>query len=142
MRKQARVFISGLFFVIGATAGGCAGSVSEFRMNRADNVIDADGELAVREEKNGNTEVLVEVENLPPASKFRQNASTYVVWAQEPGGGMAFNLGALGVGNNGRGEMESLTPMKKFDIYITAEAMAEARAPSGDRALWASVARK
>ena len=121
-------------------AAGCTSQGSQFPMNRADTVAAAGAELEVREERNGNTQVAVAVENLPPPGKFRESATTYVVWAQEPGGGYAHNLGALGVGQNGRGAMESLTPMKSFDIYITAEALPEAKAPSGTRALWASVA--
>ena len=123
-------------------AGGCASMASELTMNRAERVQQADAQLELREESNGNTEVAVEVSNLPPAGEFRENATVYVVWVQEPGGGLAHNLGALAVGRSGRGGMESLTPLRKFDIYITAETVAEARAPSGNRALWASVAQE
>lgn len=125
-----------------ALLAGCASKASELSMNRADLVPGADAQLELREERNGNTEVAVEVSNLPPAGEFRENATVYVVWVQEPGGGMAHNLGALSVGRSGRAVMESLTPLRKFDIYITAETVAEARTPSGNRALWASVAQE
>ena len=140
--SAARSVHAVLWLLAAAMAGGCASTASEFSMNRADNVQKANAQLELREESNGNTEVAVEVSNLPPAGEFRENATVYVVWVQEPGGGMAHNLGALAVGHGGRGGMESLTPLRKFDIYITAETVAEARAPSGNRALWASVAQE
>jgi hypothetical protein len=127
---------------VGVFAVGCAGSRSEFQLNRAEPVLGAEAELELSEEANGNTEVGLEVRNLRPASELRENAKTYVVWAQDPLGGEAFNLGALDVGSSGRGELESLTPLKKFDLFVTAEPTAAAVRPSGERAMWASVAQQ
>lgn len=123
-------------------AVGCAGSASELTMNRSGAVQAAEAEVLLSEEGNGNTEVRVQVENLPPANELSESAETYVVWAQDPESGEAHNLGALEVGKNGRGEMETLTPLKRFDIYITAEPISSAKTPTGERALWASVAQQ
>lgn len=127
---------------LGIFAAGCASSGSELTMNRSGAVQDAEAEIKLREESNGNTEVRLQVQRLPKASELNEKAETYVVWAQAPEGGEVFNLGALDVGDNGRGEMETLTPLKKFDLYITAEPIASAKTPTGNRALWASVAQQ
>ncbi len=141
-QRHRKALLYFAFFLAAFLVEGCASPGTEFEMNRAFRWPEAQGKLAVQEEKNGNTIVRLSVSNAPLVEDFRESAKIYVVWAQEPGGGRAFNLGALNVETGGKGTIESLTPLSAFDIYLTAEGEAEARMPSGNRLLWASVAKK
>jgi hypothetical protein len=57
-------------------------------------------------------------------------ARVYVVWATElQTGSPTRNLGALRVEDNLNGKLETLTPLRNFDVLITAEPQATVDVP-------------
>lgn len=137
MRSIYKHFIS-----VGLTAAtmlaGCS-RATVAPMAHSDQFPAAVGEVKVDQEKNGNSAVKVEVKHLAPTTELKNDTQTYVVWAQDPNGGSPANLGALRVNENREGTLQATTPLKQFDLFITAEPQATVTAPTGVRALWVNV---
>lgn len=64
--------------------------------------------------------------------------TVYLVWFQERGS-EPLNQGALKPDNKLKGTFRGVTPMKSFDLLVTAESDASAKAPSGVQVLRASI---
>ncbi len=121
----------------------------------------AQGEVATETTKDGKTQVKVMVKHLAPPDKITQGATTYVVWTRPIGvpaaegegavsiperqesGNMtetgAYNLGGLKVSKDLDGELETVTPFKSFELFITAEPSPAITQPKGERILWAAI---
>ena len=82
-----------------------------------------------RDKDNGNTRLDIKVQHLAKPSSLTPPASTYLVWAR-PRGGTAVKLGAIGVGDDLKGELKTVTVLKDFELLITAEQSETAPAPS------------
>jgi hypothetical protein len=98
----------------------------------------AKGDVETGTDKNGNTEVTIKVENLAMPTSLRHPAQTYVVWIQAPGQ-QPQNVGKLDVGGNLKGEFKTVTPLKNFEIFGTAESNALVQSPTGERIFHATV---
>jgi len=48
------------------------------------------------------------------------------------------NLGVLSVGEDQEGKLETSTPFKSFEVFVTAEKDAQVTASRGERVLWAT----
>jgi len=124
--------------LVGALAFGGCGTMNRgeqtWTMATAEKVPAATGKVKVKNEKDGNTRVKVEVAHLAqPAEAFDQ-ASTYVVWLK-PQTGDAQNVGVLKLDKNLKGELETRTAFKTFEVMVTAEQDANATSPSGHSVL-------
>ena len=98
----------------------------------------ARGQVDVGQDKNGNTKVELEVEHLAAPDNLTPPRSVYVVWFQERES-EPLNQGALKPNKKLKATFKSVTPMKSFDVLVTAESDASARTPSGVEVLRASV---
>ena len=102
----------------------------------------AQGEVKVGKADNDNTNVHVRVKHLTPPEKIDPKASAYVVWARPSGQqNRAFNLGALKVDKDLEGGLETVTPFKTFQVFITPEPSSEVVDPAGQPLLWTNVSR-
>lgn len=135
--------IAALLLSFSIAAVGC-GKTTEPRgplqMVSSDPSAAAQGKVHVTEATNGNAELYVEVHHVPKADKASPGATTYVVWAH-PSGGEPMNLGALKVNDDLSGSLRTLTPMKHFDVMVTAEPSPAATKPSTVPVLTARVER-
>ncbi len=118
--------------LIGSLAiGGCASMKEQtWTMSTTEKVPAAIGKVKVASEKDGNTKVKVEVQHLAKPEAAFENASTYVVWLK-PVEGEAQNVGVLSVGKDLKGELETKTAFKSFEVIVTAEKDANVMAPTG-----------
>ena len=100
----------------------------------------AQAKVNLKQAEGGNTEINLEAAHLAPASKVRDDASSYVVWV-EPlnGSGPPQNVGALPVDKDLEAELKAITPLKDFQIYVTPEPSGDAVHPSGPKVLAAVV---
>jgi hypothetical protein len=99
----------------------------------------ATGDVTTSRGENDNTEVKVEVEHLAPPQEIARGASVYIVWAKPRSQEPPQNLGALTVGDDRKGKLETKTPLKQFDVVVTPESSATAAEPTGDPVMRASV---
>jgi hypothetical protein len=123
--------------LVGALAlGGGCGTMDSMRgeqtwtMSTTDKIPSAVGKVKVAKTKEGNTKVKVEVAHLAQPDAAFDHASTYVVWLK-PQSGAAQNVGVLNVGKDLKGELETQTAFKNFEVLVTAERSANVMTPAG-----------
>jgi hypothetical protein len=119
--------------LVGALAfGGCGtmGHEQTWTMSTTERIPSAAGKVKVKSEKDGNARVKVEVAHLAPPDQAFDRASTYVVWLK-PEAGDPQNVGVLRVDKKLKGELETRTAFKDFQVIVTAERDPNTTAPSG-----------
>lgn len=89
----------------------------------------AEGKVITNVDRNGNTEVEVQVKHLANAGKLTPAKQAYVVWVQGRGKDPE-PLGILRVNENLEGSVKATTTYKTFDIFLTAENNMQPDAPS------------
>lgn len=116
---------------------GCATKVP---LSSSADIPAARGEVKLDRTDQGNTKVEVTVKHLAEPAQVQQGATTYVVWAA-PRDAFATpqSLGALRVGDDLEGKLETTTPLRAFDLFITAEPSASVPQPSGNRLMWSQI---
>lgn len=129
-----------LMLPLGSTA--CArSSVQKVPMTVSSEIPAAEGTVKTSRTDNDNTAIDLEVRHLAPPDRVKQGATTYVVWARPSGTDKVQNLGALQVDDNLDGKLETVTPLRRFEVFITAESDPAASSPSGKELLSTSVER-
>jgi hypothetical protein len=136
MRKSWMMAIA-----LGCTAmtAGCHASTPAVRMVASGDVPAAQGPVKAKSTHNGNTALEVEVRHLALPERVNAGATTYVVWARGLGEAEFHNLGALRVDADLRGTLKTVTPLRTFDVMITAEPSPTAMFPSRRKLLTASI---
>lgn len=117
-------------------AAGCAAKT--YHLTTSPTVPAAAGKVQVTTDKNGNETVKLEAEHLAKPASLTPPRSTYVVWIQRPGNDPE-NQGQMKVGDNLKGNFQTVTPYKNFDIFVTAEQDGSVKTPSGEPVLRATV---
>jgi len=94
----------------------------------------ADGKLvATVHEDQHQTEVELEVSNLPPPDRVAEGATDYVGWARKNANAVWARLGSLKYDSSDRGGMmKGSFPETSFDFQVTAEKAALAASPSSE----------
>lgn len=121
-----------LFLCVCLSLAACGAKQSEpFRFGPSPVTPAAMGEVATSSGPNGNTKLTVDVRHLAPPDRISPGARVYVVWATDlRTGAVATNLGALRVDEALSGRLESVTPLRTFDLEITAEETPTVATPS------------
>jgi hypothetical protein len=101
-----------------------------FKLKNASIVPGAAGEVKTGKDKNGNTKFSVAVKHLADPKQLTPPKSVYIVWIQSKDG-RPESQGMLKVNKNLEGKLESTTPNKLFDLWVTAEDDATIKSPSG-----------
>lgn len=121
----------------------------------------AQGEIATKTTNDQNTQVKIKVKHLAPPESIAQGATTYVVWVRPLGMPVAqgertgdyperqesqsgnevgvYNLGGMKISKDLDGELNTTTPFRAFELFITAESSSAVTAPNGERVLWATI---
>jgi hypothetical protein len=107
-------------------------------MTAASIVPGARAEVAISKDKNGNTKLKMTVQHLANLENLTPRASAYVVWLRERGGNSE-NQGQLKMDKNLKATFETVTPLKSFDVLVTAEQDFRAKGPSGPEVLKATI---
>jgi hypothetical protein len=139
----------------GVASLGCSRGASRYPLVSSPNTPAAQGSYQVKSEPNGNTRLAIQVRYLAPPARITSTATTYVAWivpttaaAGEPaptGPGeplddqRPINVGAIEVGDDLEGKLETTTPFRKFDIMITPEPSPVALRPTNTPVLTARV---
>jgi hypothetical protein len=101
----------------------------------------AEGKVITGTDRNGNTEIDVQVKHMATPESLTPAQQGYVVWVQ-PRGKPPEALGSLRVNNDLEGSLKATTPYKDFDIFVTAESLPKPKTPSGMVILKGTVERK
>jgi len=100
-----------------------------YPMTSAPIVPGAKADVDISKDQNGNTKLKMKVEHLANAENLTPPAAGYVIWLRERDGS-AENQGQLKVGKNLEATFETVTPLKNFDVFVTAEQDLKTKAPS------------
>lgn len=101
----------------------------------------AEGKVVTSTDRNGNTEVEVQVKHLAGADKLTPPRQAYLVWVQ-PRDKQPELLGVLRVNENLEGSLKGTTPYKDFDISVTGEDNLNPEKPSDMVVLKGTIERK
>lgn len=113
-------------------------SAKKYPLTADKSVPAARGQVDVGHDKNGNTKVEITVEHLAAPENLTPPRTAYVVWIQERGAEPR-NQGSLRPNKNLKATFKSVTPLKSFDVFVSAESDLNAKAPSGTEVLRASI---
>jgi hypothetical protein len=114
------------------------GWAKNYHMSATKIVPGAAAEVSVEKAKNGNAQVEVNVKHLAKPGLLTPPANSYVVWFQETGS-PAQNQGELKIGSDLKGELKSTTSLNNFNVFVTGETDSQAKAPSDQMVLQATV---
>jgi len=125
----------GVLFLSGcALLGGGAGPA----MNSSPDIPAVQGQAKFGRAPNGNTSIDLTVKHLADPEKLTPPASTYVVWLRPNKDAAPQNIGALTVDKKLNGELNTVTALRSFDLFVTAESSGQVQAPAGQPLLWTS----
>jgi hypothetical protein len=135
MRLTVRSTILALSFAAFAVM-----AAHKIQLTAASIVPGARGAIEVGKDHNGNTEIKMAVQHLARPEDLSPPMSTYVVWLQEQGAN-AENEGQLEINKNLEASFRTVTPLKSFDLFVSAEPAATAKSPGGPEVLKANIRR-
>lgn len=118
----------------GAAALGCAARLGG-NLNRSAAVPAAEGEVRFRRTPNDNVAIALSIKHLRDPQTLEPPAWAYVAWIR-PKEGPALNIGALRVSRDQNGELQTVTQLRTFELFVTAEPTGEVEQPSGEPLLW------
>lgn len=101
----------------------------------------AEGKVVTSTDRNGNTEVEVQVKHVARPQALTPPRQSYLVWVQ-PRGMQPQLLGALRVNEDLEGSLKATTTYKDFDVLVTAEDNLKTETPSSTVILKGTVERK
>ena len=113
-------------------------AAKKYPMTAASMVPGARAEVEISKDKNGNTRLKMVVQHLANLENLTPRANAYVVWFQERGGSPE-NQGQLKMDKNLKAAFQTVTPLKSFDVIVTAEQDLRAKDPSGPEVLKATI---
>jgi len=107
------------------------GCIATWRLAGGPQAPAAEGVVKTKIGKNGNTQLQIRVRHLAPPDKVATDAHLYLVWVQgiTPETSLQ-NMGVLRVDKNLNGILETVTPLRRFDVIITPEAEATLQSPT------------
>jgi hypothetical protein len=116
----------GAALLLGLVLFGCSQTVALRETPEAPAAI---GQAKISTDDNNNTRIELKIEHLAPPQNLTPPKSVYVVWA-EPPDGKPINLGQVVVGQDRDASFETVTPLKVFRVFLTAEDRPLPDAPS------------
>ena len=135
-------FMIATLIVTGLATWSCAGS-NQLRLTSSPDIPGAQSTAKVSTTDNGNTQIDLVVEHLASPDRVDPGATTYIVWVRgNEAEAQSQNLGALKVDENEKGSISATTPLRSFNLYITAEASQLSTTPTGKTLLYTTVAMK
>ena len=113
-------------------------AAKKYPMTAASIVPGARAKVEISKDKNGNTRLTITVQHLANLENLTPRAAAYVVWLQGRGGNPE-NQGQLKMDKSLKATFETVTPLKNFDVFVTAEQDFRAKGPSGPEVLKATI---
>jgi hypothetical protein len=139
--KSNRLAIA-ILIVTGLAAASCAGP-KEAPMVSNSTIPAAESTVKVDTNENGNTTFELTVKHLALPQRVDPKATVYVVWLRGRDSAVrAQNMGALKVDDNLNGSYSGITPLRDFELFVTAEASVTGTSPTGQALLHTNVSAK
>ena len=129
MTTRARTSLA--TFALAALLVACAGG-KKVALEPTQAVAAAKGKVRAERTDSGNTKLDVEVQFLAPPGRVAPGSQVYVVWAQRDDKSAPQNIGALAVGSDRKGKLQTLTPLDRFEVFLTPEPVGGATEPTNE----------
>ncbi|HEX2329531.1 MAG TPA: hypothetical protein VHN74_12475 [Candidatus Angelobacter sp.] len=136
MRNRKLIILTLISFVLALAA-----AAREDKLTNTGTTPAAEGKVITGNDRNGNTEVEIQVKHMAAPQSLTPPRQTYLVWVQ-PRGQAPELLGALRINSDLEGSLKASTTYKDFDLLITAEDQLHVDQPSSTVVLKGSVQRK
>ncbi len=137
MKNLLRASGNGALLVLllsGVMTTACAATT--YQLGSSSETPAAQGKARLKNTKNGNVEIKLNVKHLAPPGRIVPGSEVFVVWVRGLApGAEAQNLGALKVDKNLNGKLTAVTAMSSFDLFITCEQSQTTLVPSGPELL-------
>jgi len=131
-----------MLLLTGLTAASCAGS-KDVRLTSSGDIPASASVVKMGTSDNGNTTFELKVEHLAPPERVDPAATVYVVWTRGRESGAAVqNMGALIVDDDLNGSYTGVTPLKEFELFVTAEPTLSNTSPTGKALLYTALPAK
>lgn len=108
------------------------------RLNASSVIPAAEGYAKFGSASNGNTSIDLTVKHLADPQKLTPPANNYVVWLRAGKDATAQNIGALTVDKELVGRLTTVTALRTFELFVTAESSGQVQQPTGQPLLWTS----
>jgi hypothetical protein len=105
-------------------------------MNVSPDIPAASGKVKFGKAGNGNTSIDLMVKYLADPQKLQPPGAVYVAWVSADKDSPAQNMGALMVNDRREGTLKTVTALRTFQLFVTAEASGQVQTPTGNRLLW------
>lgn len=139
---KRRLLAIAMLVLAGLTAASCAGS-KDIRLTSSGDIPAAASTVKTGINDNGNTTFELTVEHLALPERVDPAATVYVVWTRGRESGAAVqNMGALIVDDNLNGSFSGVTPLKEFELFVTAEPTLSNTSPTGKALLYTALPAK
>ena len=139
---KAHRFMIAMLIATGMAAFSCAGP-KQLRLTTSPDIPAAQGTATISTTDNANTKIDLAVEHLASPERVAPGTTVYIVWVRgNESGAQPQSLGALRVDENLKGSISAVTPLRAFDLYITAEPSQMSTVPTGKTLLSTTVAMK
>ena len=119
--------------VIAAALSAC-GTLGERRLSRSPEMTSAEGRVRFRTIGGEDTGIDLRVRHLSEPDGLMRPGYAYVAWVRQDETDAPRNVGALGLD----GQLRTTAPLRRFELFVTAEATSDASEPTGEPLLWAS----
>ena len=129
-----RIDIIAAAAVLMGTLAACA---SGPRLASAPALAKAKGSVAFEKTEDRGTEIILRVKNLAEPEGLNPPGYSYVAWVQSDRESPAHNVGALAVDDDLSGELNTVTPLRDFELFVTVEPASDVAQPTGPPLLWA-----
>lgn len=124
------------------TVSSCAGA-RQLQMTSSADIPAAASSVKVGTTDNGNTSIDLEVEHMASPDRVDPGATVYIVWVRgNEVDALPQNMGALRVDDHLKGSLSAVTPLRAFELYVTAESSQATTTPAGKTLLRTTVAMK
>jgi len=136
----AIVLFSGCTTVPHGDSKGGAPTTSTLSKNRK--IAGADGNITISSTTTNSNRLELNVKHVGALNRISPRAKNYIVWELPVGFSMKpQSLGPLKIDKNYTGRLNTVTPFRNFDIFITAEPALNPLQPTGEKLFWTTVNR-
>jgi hypothetical protein len=131
-RKEAPM--NRIIAVAAAALAACAGP----RVAAAPDLSQAEGVVKFGRLSDDRVSIDLAVRRLEEPEKLSPPGHAYVAWVRRGPDHPAQNVGALNVDEQLNGELRTATDLRRFELFVTAEAASDVDKPAGPPLLWTS----
>jgi hypothetical protein len=124
---------TGIAAAAALTLAGCA---SGPRLSHAPALAKAKGRVSFMKTADHGTRIVVDVKNLAEPETLNPPGYAYVAWVQSDREETPHNVGVLVVDDEQTGELQTITPLRDFELFVTAEPSSDVVEPTGPPLLW------